>query len=210
VIAAALAVALQLGAPADGVYDRAFVDAFAEACVPGRLSYETTRDAAIVAGWAPVERGDHPELAAVMQKSDDILAAEQDMEMTLEGVLFARDVWGTRHHLSVTRSTFVIEEGDDPWVMVGCHLYNFDAAQPIDPAHVTALIGKPIANTVDHDGMLGHVWGPGCSMPRTGDTYLGFVAEGSRTVQTVGFSGLSLNFSTSTPDPGEDVPETYC
>jgi hypothetical protein len=191
-------------------YDQMFVDAFAEACVPGRLAYETTYAVALAAGWSLVERADHPELAAVMQKSDEALAAETDMDMDFVGALFARDVAGVRHHLSVTQSTFIIEEGDDPWVMVGCHLYNFDATQPIDPTFVTALIGKPIANSIDHEGMLGHVWGPGCTMPRTSDTYLGFVAEGSLTVETVGFSGLSLNFSTSTPDAGEEVPETYC
>jgi hypothetical protein len=192
------------------VYDQAFVDAFAEACVPGRLAYETTYAVALAAGWALVERDDHAELAAVMQKSDEALAAEDDMEMDFVGALFARDVAGARHHLSVTQSTFVIEEGDDPWVMVGCHLYNFDATQPIDPTFVTAFVGKPIANSVEQDGLTGHVWGPPCPMPRTADTYLSFVADGSSTAQAVGFSGLSMNFSTSTPDPGEEVPETYC
>jgi hypothetical protein len=191
-------------------YDQAFVDAFAEACVPGRLSYQASYDTALTAGWALVERDDHPELAAVMQKSDEMLAAESDLAMDLEGALFARDVAGTRHHLSVTEASFVIEEGDDPWVMVGCHLYNFDAEQPLDPAPVTALIGQPIARSVDQDGVINHLWGPPCPMPRTGDTYLSFVRAGTPAFDLVGFSGLSLNFSTSTPDEGEEVPETYC
>ena len=197
-------------APAIASYDQSFVDAFAEACVPGRLSYEATQATAVATGWAVVERADHPELDAVMRKSDEALAQEDDLEMTNEIVLFARDVEGARHHLTVSRSTFVIEEGDAPWVLVGCRLYNFDAVQPIDPAPVTALIGKPIAQSVDQDGMAGHVWGPPCPMPRTADTYLGFVAEGSLMAETLGFSGVTLNFSTSTPDPGEVVPETYC
>lgn len=205
--------ALIVAAPGPAVagdYGQAFVDAFAEACVPGRLSYDATRETAVAAGWAVVERTDHPELAAVMQKSDEMLAADPEFDSDLVGVLMARDVAGTRHHLSVTQLTFVVEEGDDPWVMVGCHLYNFDATAPIDPAHVSALLEKPISNTMEQDGLVGHVWGPPCPMPRTGDTYLSFVAEGSPTADFTGFSGLSMNFSTSTPDEGEEVPETYC
>jgi hypothetical protein len=211
IAAAVLTVALTLGSPEGSLeYGQTFVDAFAEACVPGRLSYDATRETALAAGWTLVERTDHPELAAVMQKSDEMLASDPDFKMDLVGVLMARDVAGTRHHLSVTQSTFVIEAGDAPWVMVGCHLYNFDAAQPIDPAPVTALIGKPISNTMEQDGLIGHVWGPPCPMPRTSDTYLSFITEGSPTAEFVGFSGISMNFSTSTPDPGEEVPETYC
>lgn len=191
-------------------YDQAFVDAFAEACVPGRLTYDTTYAVALAAGWTLVERSDHPELAAVMQKSDEMLASDPDFEMDIVGALFARDVAGSRHHLSVTQSTFVIEEGDDPWVMVGCHLYNFDATQPLDPAPVTTLIGNPIARSVEQDGLVNHLWGPPCPMPRTGDTYLSFVTEGTPAFDLVAFSGIALNFSTSTPDPGEEVPETYC
>ena len=191
-------------------YGQAYVDAFAEACVPGRLSYEASRETALAAGWAEVERNDHPELAAVMQKSDEMLEADPEFDADLVGVLMARDVAGTRHHLSLTEMTFVVEEGDDPWVMVGCHLYNFDATSPIDPAPVTALLEKPISHGIDQDGLVGHVWGPACAMPRTGDTYLSYVTDGSTTFEATGFSGLSLNFSTSTPDEGEEVPETYC
>ena len=47
-------------------------------------------------------------------------------------------------------------------------------------------------------------------MPRTGDTYLSYIADGSSYVADTGFSGLVLKFETSEPDPGEVVPETYC
>jgi hypothetical protein len=199
-----------LPAGAASSYDQAFVDAFAEACVPGRLSFEATRDTARAAGWVEVERDDHPELAVTMAKADEIIAADPDFEMDIETLIHAREVAGTRHHLSVSRTIFVVQEGEPPWVMVGCHLHNFDATAPIDPAPLTALLEKPISHSVDQDGLIGHVWGPPCPMPRTGDTYLSFVAEGSPASETTGFSGLSLNFSTSTPDEGEEVPETYC
>ena len=190
--------------------DETFVSAFAAACVPGRLSYESTRQTALAEGWTEVDRNDHPELASVMSKADEMVAADPEFDAETAIVLLARDVNGTRHHLSVSRVSVVIGEGDDPWVIVGCRLYNFDATGPVDPAPVSALIGRPIARSHDQDGLVGHVWGPPCPMPRTGDTYLGFVAEGSPMSQLVGFSGVSLNFSTSTPAPGEAVPETYC
>jgi hypothetical protein len=197
-------------AQAPAGYDQAFVDAFAEACVPGRLSYAATLETAQAAGWTEVARDDHPELASVMQKSDEMLAADPEFTPEVVLVLMAREVAGIRHHLSINESKIVIEEGDEPWVLVGCHLYNFDATAPLDPAPVTALLDKEISHSLDQDGLVGHVWGPSCDMPRTGDTYLSFAREGTPTAQKVAFSGLSLNFATSTPDPGEVVPETYC
>jgi hypothetical protein len=191
-------------------YGQAFVDAFAEACVPGRLSYQATLEAARAAGWEGVARDDHPELAAVLRRADEMLAADPEFVPEVMMGLMARDVAGIRHHLSLSETKMVIEEGDAPWVMVGCHLYGFDATAPLDPAPVTALIGKEISNSIDHEGLVGHVWGPPCAMPRTSDTYLSFVREGTPTAERVAFSGLSLNFATSTPDPGEVVPETYC
>ncbi|GEM_PF-1595767 len=191
-------------------YDQAFVDAFAAACVPGRLSYDATRGAATAAGWGEVADSDHAELAALMAKSAEMLAAEDEIDIEHVQSLYGRDVAGARHHLVVTRSVLGFEGDDDPWVMVGCHLYNFDAAAPLDPAPVTTLIGQPIGQSHEMAGALSHVWGPPCPMPRTGDTSLSFVAEGSEAAALTGFSGIALNFSTSEPDPGEDVPETYC
>ena len=198
-------------------YGQAFVDAFAGACVPERLSYPGTKANAEALGWAPAEREAHPELAAMMAIMDEGAAeAAEEMDATFEHQLYVKPVAETDHFLVVSRSTFIIEgfgdpdEEPDPWVRIGCYLYNFDATAPIDPAPVTALIENPISQSVEQDGIVSYVWGPPCPMPRTGDTYMTFLADGSPLVAQTGFSGLMMKFETSEPDEGEKVPETYC
>jgi hypothetical protein len=191
-------------------YAQAFVSAFAEACVPQRLSYPGTMQTALAAGWRAVERDAHPELAALVSTSETVLEEDGDLDPKFEMALFARDVGGAPHYLVVSRSQFTLEQGDDPWVYIGCYVYNFDADGPIDPAPVTALIGKPISNSYAEPELVGQVWGPPCPMPRTGDTYLSFIPDGSPVAEQTGFSGLVLKFETSEPDPGEIVPQTYC
>ncbi len=209
VIRMAILLAAGSSAAAAATYDQVFVDAFAEACVPGRLSYPGTQQAALAAGWREVERAHHPELAAMLAIAAAALD-DPELEFTYEDKIYARAIAGVEHHLVVARSSFVIDDPDDPWVYVGCYLYNFDARSPIDPSPVVALLGKPVAQTVKQDGMIGYVWGPPCPMPRTGDTYMSYIAEESPYVSQTGFSGLALKFETSEPDPGEDVPDTYC
>jgi hypothetical protein len=208
--AGALAVMLSGPATAGMAPDQAFVDAFGAACLPGRLSFEATREAALAAGWSVVERTDHAELAAVMSRSDQEMSGEDDLEIDHETTLYARDIAGVRHHLAVSHLSSVISGNDDPFVQVGCQLYNFDATGPVDPAPLSALLDTPIAYSIDRDGLLGHVWGPPCSMPRTFDTYLSHISADTPAARATGFSGVSLSFSTSTPAPGEIVPETYC
>ncbi len=189
---------------------QAFVDAFAEACVPGRLSYEATRDAAVAAGWTLVGRDSHPELASTMSRMDEVMIGEGEGRPEAEVTLYGKELFGKRLHLTVARLESVISQDQPPFVQVGCNLYDFDATGPVDAALVTAMLDTPIADSIDRDGIIGHVWGPACSMPRTFDTYLSYVAPGTPASEAVGFSGVTLNFSTSSPTPGEVVPETYC
>ncbi|MBN9310680.1 MAG: hypothetical protein J0I99_15010 [Devosia sp.] len=190
-------------------YDTAFVKAFEAACVPGRLSYQASRDAALAAGWTEVARDVHPELAALLKLSE-AAALDPELQATYEMTVYGRDLGGLPHHLVVARTSAVISEGSDPFVQVGCYLYNLDATAPLDPEPVTALIGQPISATREEGGAISHVWGPPCPMPRTGDTYLSFVAEGSEVAATVPFTGIVLNFSTSELPAGEPAPEPYC
>ncbi|RUT29312.1 hypothetical protein EMQ25_14405 [Arsenicitalea aurantiaca] len=207
-LAGLLAVPAPAHAQAD--YASAFTDAFAAACVPGRLTYEASLAAARDAGWSTVSAQSHPELAAIMA-----LAEEEARDPELEGAefhyeAFLKAVAGLPHHLVVSRASFVLDDPEDPWVFVGCHLYNLEATAPIDPAPVTALIGNPISRTQTDQGVESHVWGPPCPMPRTGDTYLNFVEEGSVVADVLPFTGLALNFSTSELPAGEEEPEPYC
>lgn len=206
---AALAVVPAMAAPA---YDVAFVDAFAKACVPQRMSYPGTKQTALAEGWTEVQRTAHPELDAMMAISEREAAAP-DLDATFEYTLYSKPIEGDDHYLVVSRMSAIVGEPDDPlnpWVYIGCYLYNLDAAGPIDPEPVTALIGKPVANSHSDETLVGYTWGPGCAMPRTGDTYLTYVPEGGEYAAQAGFSGLVLKFETSEPDPGEVVPATYC
>ena len=215
---AAIAIMALAAAPAIAAesadYGQAFVDAFAEACVPERLSYPGTRANAEKLGWMAAERSAHPELAAMMKVMDaGALEAEAEMQGTFAYQIYAKTVAEVPHYLIVSRSTFIVGEPDDPlnpWVRIGCYLYNFDASAPIDPAPVSAFTGNPIAREVDQEGIVSYLWGPPCPMPRTGDTYMTFVADDSPHKSQTGFSGLMMKFETSEPDEGEEVPETYC
>lgn len=217
--AAALAALLLAAAPAGAEqagYGEAFVAAFAEACVPERLSYPGTTGQAQAAGWTVVAPDAHPELASLLTRLEQVARqAAEEMDATLEYGLYGRNVAGTPHHLIVSRSSFAMDFGDpddapEIWTYIGCYLYNFDAAEPIDPAPMSALTGNPVARQVDDNGLVSYTWGPPCLMPRTGDSYLTFIATGSPHAETAGFSGLMVKFETSEPDPGEEVPETYC
>lgn len=191
-------------------YDLAFVSAFEEACVPGRLTYAASKDAALAAGWSEIDRNSHTELAEVIAMGEQA-AADPEYPAEFELVVYGRTVDGLPHHLVISRVSMKIEETDEhPFVQVGCYLYNFDATAPIDPAAVTALVGNPISHTREGQGATVHVWGPPCPMPRTGDTYLSFVAEGSELESQVPFTGVALNLSTSELRAGEPVPDPYC
>ena len=135
--------------PPDG-YAATFVAAFAEACVPQRMSYPGTKATALSAGWTEVGRDAHPELAAVMAKGEAMLEADEDLYPHVESTLYERTLSETPHHLVVTRSELTF--GEDVWTHIGCYLYNFDATGPIDPAPVTDLIGKPISHSIDQAG----------------------------------------------------------
>jgi hypothetical protein len=197
-------------------YGQAFVDTFAAACVPERLSYPGTRANAEKLGWTAAERDAHPELAAMMAKMDEgALEAAEEMQGTFDYRIYAKPVADVPHYLIVSRATFLMEgfgenEEPDEWVYIGCYLYNFEATAPIDPAPMSALTGQPIAREVDQDGLVSYLWGPPCPMPRTGDSYLTFVSDESPHAAQTGFSGLMVKFETSEPDEGEVVPETYC
>ena len=214
--AAFAALALVAVSPAVAVesadYGQAFVDSFAEACVPQRLSYPGTQTQAESLGWTPTQPGAHAELASMMAIAE-AAASDPELPAEFDYRIFSRPIEGQTHYLVVSRAAFTIGEPDDPlnpWVYIGCYLYNLDATAPIDPAPVSALTGNPVANEVDEEGLVSYVWGPPCPMPRTGDTYLSFIAEDSPHVSLTGFSGLMMKFDTSEPDEGAEPPEPYC
>ena len=196
-----LGLALALGAaPAHAgptAYDQAFVDAFAGACVPQRLSYEGTKETALGAGWAEVERGANTELDTMMGISE-AAATDPELKPVFDYALYAKPIEGVTHYLVVSRAEFDGPDADR-WAYIGCYLYNFDAEAAIAPEPVTALIGNPIGQTESDMHLTGYVWGPPPAMPRTLDTYLTFVPELSQYKDQTGFSGMVLKFDTSEP-----------
>jgi hypothetical protein len=212
-IASTALLAALAAAPASAAdYDVAFVQAFADACVPQRMSYPGTLETARAAGWLDVQRTANSELDVLMGKSEEE-AVDPALKGTFEYAILSKPVHEQDHYLVVSRASFIIDENEDPpnpWVFIGCYLYNFDATAPIGPGQVSGLVQKPVSNRHSDDTLTSYVWGPPCPMPRTGDTYLTFIPEGSPHAVTTGFSGLLLKFETSEPDPGEIVPETYC
>jgi hypothetical protein len=188
----------------------AFVAAFGEACIPERLSYRGTIALAESLGWRPVVEGENAEYDSFIAHADAKLAEEvaQDPDF-LQGTdvaWFTGQIGGCSHLLSVS---YLLTEYLDT---VGCYLYDFAATEPIDPDAVTRLLGQPIAYTtdggdpfyaVDPVSLVTTVWGPPPGLPRTLDTYLTFIPEGSEVAARTGFTGLMLKFSTSLPDRKE-------
>ena len=192
---------------ADG---EAFVAAFGEACIPERLSYKGTLALAEKLGWRALVAGENPDYDRFITHSDALLAKEitedPDLFQGSGGAWFTREIDGRSHLLAVS---YLLSEYYDG---TGCYLYDFGATSPIDPEPVTRLLGRPVAYATDGGDpiyaadpalFVSTVWGPPPGLPRTGDTYLTFVPEGSAFAEQTGFTGLVLKFSTSLPDREE-------
>jgi len=186
-----------------------FAASFGEVCIPERLSYQGTLDLAEQLGWEPVAPGQDAEIDNFLDHARILLeeeAGEDDFTFESDIAVFLRDVGGRRTLLVVD---FFLSEYID---LTGCYLYDFAATEAIDAAPVTELLGLPISYTT-HGGdpvyaadpalLVTTVWGPPPALPRTLDTYLTFIPEGSPAAEQTGFTGLVLKFSTSLPEEGE-------
>ena len=206
ILAALCLTPAQAGTP-DG---EAFVAAFGEVCIPERLSYKGTLALAEELGWEPVVTGENADYDGFIAHAEALLAEEiaedPDFSQGSDGAWFTREIGGRSHLLAVS---YLLTEYLDA---LGCHLYDFAAMAPIDPEPVTRLLGQTIAHTtdggdpfyaVDPELIVTTVWGPSPRLPRTLDTYLTFIPQGSEVAAQTGFSGLMLKFSTSLPDREE-------
>jgi len=185
----------------------AFVAAFGEVCIPERLSYKGTLALAGKLGWQHVVPGENADYDRFIAHAEALLAEEiaevPDFSQGSDGAWFTREIGGRPHLLAVS---YLLTEYLDA---LGCYLYDFAATEPIDPEPVTELLGQPIAYTtdggdpfyaVDPAELVTTVWGPPPALPRTLDTYLTFIPQGSEVATQTGFDGLMLKFSTSLPD----------
>lgn len=194
----------------------AFTAAFGEVCIPERMSYSGTLELAQALGWRPVVGGEDAAFDGFIVHSAEKLAAEiaEDPEF-LEGTAtewFTKGIGGRSHLLAVN---YLLTPYLDT---VGCQIYDFAASAPLDPEAVTALLGQPLAyatnaapgteaydefRVADPADMIIMAWGPPPSLPRTLDTYMTFVPQGSAIIDEAGFAGVTLTFSTSLVDRAE-------
>jgi hypothetical protein len=197
--------------PSSALDTQTFVDMFAAACVPQRLSYEGTKAQPTAEGWTVIAQEAHPELDALMTSAVRMIEENEEIEGSVAFELYARDVEGTPLHLVVTRSVAEMKDMD-PFIDIGCYLYDFAASAPPDPEPVGKWLDRPLAREQRDATISAFLWGPACPMPRTGDTYMTYIPEGSPHAETTGFTGLMMKFATAEPEPepGEVVPETYC
>lgn len=177
-------------------FSAAFVETFRQTCVPERLSYEGSVNHARAIGWTAAEPASHREFGKVMDLSAKGLeeAKEEGIEIAFRQNTFAKTVDGRQLHLVVS---FAESEHIDE---IGCYLYDFSAAAPVDAAAVGAMLGVDAAQSMETAEIVSHVWGPPPSMPRTLDTYLTYIPAGSPHVAQGGFDGVVLKFTTSAPD----------
>ncbi len=192
ILVASLALGGAGPAAAEADWSGTFVGVFQSTCVPERLSYEGTLSQAGSQGWSDFDPAEHAEFSTMMNIVDEaVKGGAEDMKMTFVSETLSKDVGGRPLHLVVS---LVTSEHLDA---VGCYLYDFDAAAPIETSAVSNLLGVKPAQIHRDETIEGAVWGPPPSMPRTLDTYLTYIPPGSPLVNMTGFDGVVLKFTTS-------------
>jgi len=183
------------------------VDAFGEACLPVRLSFEKSKTHAETIGWKLALESDDPELEKVMEKSVAAANDPENPDWKMAYNLYSKQANNKRLYLVMTRFY-----APDVITLIGCYIYDFDASEPVEPEQVSALLKHKIAYSslnksgdayADPAKIITHVWGPPPSLPRQFDTYLSYIPKNSPLVEKTGFSGIVLKSSASEPRPEE-------
>lgn len=198
-VVAALGVVLcaapALAAPS--AYDTAFVAAFADACIPGRLSYEATEAAVAKAGWVATQSSADPQLGIVEKLTDDVAKKLEPLKGRMVYAAYAKTIEGLPHFLVISFADLGPAAANES--VVGCFLYNFNAVASVDPEAVTALMGAPVADSQVDEHIASYSWAASPTLPGTRETYLTFVPEVSQYKEQTGFSGQVLQFNTTVP-----------
>jgi hypothetical protein len=195
-VAAVLGVVASVPALADPAADGRFA-AFLEACLDGHRD-PVRRAAAIgAAGWTAAADDADAELAAVMRASRRAIAeAAQDDGMTGSVSVFARDRTEGPLYL-VTTEVNMPEDAEWKIDLLGCHLYDFAATAPIDPAEISARFDEAPAETADRPGILtGQTWNVE-KIEGVWDVQNTFIPEGSPAAARAGFAGVMLKITST-------------
>ena len=207
----ALSIALALAAasaavPAAAQMTDPRLEAFKAACLPHRGDAFAAVAALHGAGWTLIKPGDNATWDALLVKRDAIMAAEaledEPGEFAHEAVETAWTKDG--YIVSLSRSTTSIDwsgdgslDDEDPWVHVGCNLYDFAATSEIPVEAMTAWTASLPVQSLSDAGMTGHTYNVFEMMRGTAEIQIAFVSPDSSYVEQFGFPGVAITMSTS-------------
>lgn len=196
------------------------LEAFKAACVPHRQDLAKAAEALAADGWARVADDDDPRLAAAMARAR-AEALDPELEMTVDYSVWGRTRDGRRLYVVLNRVDALIGETRDsdgdgilqdweranPWVQLGCGLWDFEATGPIDHAVMNAWVGAEPVQFIDAPGEIsGGTWNVYEMMPGTAEVHMGFIPEGGGMGMAPGYSGLSITMSSALPEEAEETP----
>lgn len=143
--------ALLLAVSPDASPDNAILDAFKSACA-STGDMEKMKADAIAAGWLEMADDADPRIARLIGKGRE----EAGPEAKVTGLAFRRREGAREYFLVQSRA-----EAEGYWG-VGCRVYDFAAAEPIDPALIHAWMGKPPTGVEEPaPGLSRRLWEPG-------------------------------------------------
>lgn len=197
--AVALAATAMPALAAPSAYDVEFASQFADACAVARTSFADNKAAVEAAGWVAVVEGTNPELGAIIGFSNQAAADIRANNGEFDSAVYEKPVGGAMRYLIL--SDALIGYGPQRENILGCYIYDFDAATPPDPGAVTALVGaEPTASQADED-VSSWQWNAPVKFAGVMDVYLTYVPDQSQYKTQYGFSGLVLLLNTAIPSP---------
>jgi hypothetical protein len=147
-IAAALLIAAPPGAPSP---EREMLDSVRAACEHAG-DMEAMKRGAVAAGWEPIADDADPRVARL----NKIGRESVDQDGKIAGGSYRRTIGGRPVFLILSR----YDDKSGFWG-AGCRLYDFEAAEPMDPAGLQAWMGKPPTGVQQPEpGLSKRLWEP--------------------------------------------------
>ena len=192
-LVAGLAVFLFSGAAvAAPLSDDDFLSAFAVACLDGYGDTGARAAAVAAAGWAPVADDANPVLVRMLALARASLRqAEEEEGYTGTAAVYGRDGGSAGPYL-VTTILEMPDEGEGAFGVLGCHLYDFEAVEPLDPAPITRRFDEEPIAIEDQPGIIVSVAWDVESLDGIWELRSTFIPRGSPGVDITGFSGRVL------------------
>jgi hypothetical protein len=161
------------------------IEAFRAACVPDRQSSWATEFRATKEGWTKVEDDDNPELDDLMRISRGQLNAPDATVVNQ----YRKELASGPAYLVVMSSLVGAVS------TVSCHLYDFEAAEPIDLKAIVAWLGKQPSEVggAPREGFM-QKW-VGLDILPGSDVYAGFIPADSPVIPNTGFGGVALRIN---------------